>query len=293
MNKNAITLTIVANMTSNFGEGLGNISSVQKTFRNGKVYAIRSRESLKNAIMDQSLMYKDLKVVVDKATQKDVGEELNNSNCRALEGGYMNTGKITYKRNSSFYVTDAVSVNEFVNDPRFHNNLYLASRFADQNNYNLQDEAKKCGLMPYQYEYDKSLKSYSFTIDLSRVGKDENFKVEADKNEKYERVISLLNAIEGLSLVVKGSLDNAEPQFIVGGLSNRKTHVFENLVCFKDGKIDISNSLVERIKKDYSVGVLDSVDIKNVDEIKEKLNAKSIYSFFEDLREEVKNYFEV
>jgi len=48
---NTITLTVIANMTSNYSEGLGNISTVQKVFRNGKTYAIRSKESLKNAIM--------------------------------------------------------------------------------------------------------------------------------------------------------------------------------------------------------------------------------------------------
>ena len=50
MKKNALTLTVVANMTSNYSEGLGNIASVQKVFKNRKVYTIRSRESLKNAV---------------------------------------------------------------------------------------------------------------------------------------------------------------------------------------------------------------------------------------------------
>ena len=45
--RKALTLTIVANMTSNYSEGLGNISSVQKIFRNQKIYAIRSKESLR------------------------------------------------------------------------------------------------------------------------------------------------------------------------------------------------------------------------------------------------------
>jgi CRISPR-associated protein Cst2 len=49
--KKALTLTVVANMTANYSETLGNISSVQKVFKNRKVYSIRSRESLKNAIM--------------------------------------------------------------------------------------------------------------------------------------------------------------------------------------------------------------------------------------------------
>ena len=45
--KRAVTLTVVANMTSNYSEGLGNISSVQKIFKEQHVYAVRSRESLK------------------------------------------------------------------------------------------------------------------------------------------------------------------------------------------------------------------------------------------------------
>ena len=54
MDRKTITLTVVANMTSNYSENLGNIGSVQKVYRRGHVYAIRSRESLKNAIMVQS-----------------------------------------------------------------------------------------------------------------------------------------------------------------------------------------------------------------------------------------------
>ena len=53
-------MTIVANMTSNYSEGLGNIASVQKIYRRGKIFSIRSKESLKNAIMVQSHMYDDL-----------------------------------------------------------------------------------------------------------------------------------------------------------------------------------------------------------------------------------------
>ena len=37
MKKKALTLTVVANMTSNYSEGLGNIASVQKVYKNRKV----------------------------------------------------------------------------------------------------------------------------------------------------------------------------------------------------------------------------------------------------------------
>lgn len=185
MNKKALTLTVVANMTSNYSEGLGNVASVQKVFKNRRIYSMRSRESLKNAIMIQSGWYDDLETEVDGATQKKVNEDLNAINCRALEGGYMNTQATTYVRRSSFYVTDAISTEHFISEPRFHNNLYMATNYAKSKGLSVQEPGKNnIGLMPYQYEYDKSLKIYSITIDLEMIGKDENFEGEADAKKK-------------------------------------------------------------------------------------------------------------
>lgn len=294
MNKKSLTLTVIANMTSNYGEGLGNISSIQKVFKNGKTYATRSRESLKNAIMVQSGMYDDLQTSVDKATQKFIDKNLNATNCRALEGGYMNTTGSTYIRNSSFYLTDAIACDEFVNETRFHNNLYLASNFAKKNGLNLQKDATKSGLMPYQYEYAKTMKMYSITIDLDMIGKDDNFVTpDADATEKANRVISLIDAIETLNLVVKGNLDNAEPLFIVGGLTDRKTHYFENVVKVKEGKLLISDDLKDRIAKGFNVALLEGENFKNEDEIKNGLTPIKVSKFFDDLREKVNTYYGV
>ena len=298
MKKNSLTLTAVANITSNYSEGLGNIASVQKVFRNRKVYSIRSRESLKNAIMVQSGMYDDLQTEENGATQKLANLELNASNCRALEGGYMNTKGTTTIRKSSFYLTDAISCESFVNETRFHNNLYLASNLAKAKNINLQEKAGEAGLMPYQYEYDKSLKVYSITIDLEMIGKDENFEneegyKEADNKEKANRVNSILDAIENLSLTVKGNLDNAEPVFVVGGLSNRKTHYFENVVKVEEGRLVLSDDLVEKVSKGYNVGLLKGDTFMNEGEIIEMLNPTSVIKFFDKLREDVNAYFEV
>lgn len=289
----SITLTVVANMTSNYGEGLGNIASVQKVYKNRKVYSIRSRESMKNAIMVQSGMYDDLQTDVSGATQKKVNEELNVANCRALEGGYMNTTGSTFIRKSSFYLTDAISCESFVNETRFHNNLYLAQNQAASKGINLQDSSKESGLMPYQYEYDKALKVYSITIDLDMIGKDENFKVEADNNEKAHRVNAILDAIENLTLTVKGNLDNAEPVFVVGGLSNRKTHYFENVVKVENEKLILSDDLKEKISLGYSVALLKSNVFNNQAEIIKELQPKSIVTFFNELKSEVKNYYGV
>ena len=294
MKKNALTITVVANMTSNYSEGLGNISSVQKIYRDRNVYAIRSRESLKNAIMVQSGMYEDLETEANGATQKKVDENLNATNCRALEGGYMNTKESTYVRNSSFYLTDAISTESFINETRFHNNLYLATNYANANNLNVQKDAGKVGLMPYQYEYEKSLKVYSLTIDLEKVGKDPNFPdKEADNKEKFERVKSILEAIENLSLVVKGNLDNAEPIFAIGGLSLRKTHYFENVVRVEQGALVLGEALKEKKEDGFNCALLKGDIFTNEAEIIKELQPASMKEFFKSLTEDVKNYYGV
>lgn len=287
----SVTLTIIANMTSNYGEGLGNTAAVQKIFRNGKTYASRSRESLKNSIMVQSGLYEDLETSLDKkVNQKVVSKELNATNCRALEGGYMNTQDTTYVRKSSFYLTDAVSCDEFINENRFHNNLYQATNFAKKNGV----DAKNAGLMPYQYEFDKSLKVYSLTIDLDMIGKDENFdSQEASNEEKAFRVNSILEAVKNLSLIVKDNLDNAEPIFIVGGLVDRKTHYFENLVKVKNNKLEITEELKDRINNNCHVGFLEGGNFENEVQIKEELKPISVTKFFNLLEDEVKKYYGV
>lgn len=292
MEKKTITLTVAANMTSNYSENLSNIGNVQKVYKKGHVYTIRSRESLKNAIMVQSGMYDDLVTTVDGATQKAATPERNAANNRALEGGYMTTGKDTYIRNSSFYLTDAVSCEPFVSETRFHNNMYLANNYAKANNLNLQKDADKTGLMPYQYEYEKTLRVYSMTIDLEMIGTDPNFmEEEADGTEKAERVNSLLSAVENLSLVVRGNLDNAEPIFVVGGFSDRKTHYFENVVKVIHNRLDLSEDLIRRVKKGYLAALLRGHNFDNEDEIIEKLNPVSVEDFFEKLRGQVREYY--
>jgi CRISPR-associated protein Cst2 len=225
-----------------------------------------------------------------------VSEEINAATCRALEGGYMNTkvGKDnrTCIRNSSIYLTDAISCEPFVLENRFHNNLYLATTYAKANNLNVQNDAKETGLMPYNYEYDKSMKVYSLTIDLTMIGKDENFNAEADNKEKAERVIAILNAVENLNLVVKGNLDNAEPLFVIGGLSDRMTHRFENVVNVHNGRLVITKDLKDKLKG-YSAGLLEGDNFENELEIIKELNPVSITEFFNKLRDDVKKYYEV
>ena len=157
---------------------------------------------------------------------------------------------------------------------------------------NVQKDAGEVGLMPYQYEYEKSLKVYSLTIDLEKVGKDPNFPdKEADNKEKFERVKSLLEAVENLSLVVKGNLDNAEPVFAIGGLSLRKTHYFENVVRVEQGALVLGEALKEKKEDGFSCALLKGDIFTNEVEIIKELQPISMREFFKSLIEDVKNYY--
>lgn len=290
MNKKNLTLTIISKVTSNYGEGLGNLSTVQKIRKNGKVYAIRTKESLVYAIKELTKFNDELEVVMDgKVAQIKNNEERNASNVPVLDFGYMTTEKkqSVHKRAISF--TDMVSVVPFDNDYQFRNNLGLATNISKKTGA----ELGKSGLMPYSYEYDCQLKAYSVTIDLGRIGKDENYNAECDNAEKARRVNAILSAIENLVLTVKGYTDNAEPLFVVGGLSDYATHVFENVVSVKDNKIVVSDDLVGKLDKgDFATGIVDGI-FDNTDEVKEKMDANSVSKFFDDLRSKVeKNYTE-
>ena len=316
--KNTLTLTIVADITSNYSEGVGNISTIQKIHRNGKTYAMRSRESMKNALMVQSGFYDDVVTFVNGAAQKLADVEHNTATCRAYEGGYMTTGKNPYSRKGSFYLTDAIAMNSFVADTRFHTNVYLASNYAKAHNLKLQEQtddtdvfdseeeienAKKgkkkekknpCGLMPYQYEYDRGLKKYSFTLFLDEIGVDENFKdLTVSNEEKADRVNTLLETLENLSLEVKGNLDNASPLFVCGGFTKYRTHVLENLVNIKNNKIVISKALKNKLNDGLSCGIVECGVFDNEDEIVNELCAVSVDEFFSNLRQAVKSYYGV
>lgn len=290
MKKNNLTLTVVMNSTANYGESLGNISSIQKVRINGKTYSARSMESMKYALMNKAGFYDELESEAYKSVAiKLVDEEHNIRNCRELEAGYMCVGN-GIKRNSSFRITPAIAITPFSGDIQFHNNLGLATKVAKTEGFNVQEKSKDAGLMPYNYEFEKCTRIYSITIFLDEIGEDENFNISLSNEEKAQRVIDILNAIKDLEMEVKGSLDNAEPLFIIGGLSERKSHVFENLVKIEDNNVVISDELKEKCEEGYHAGIM-SCAFNNTEDVKNKLNATSVNKFFELLEKEVNEYF--
>lgn len=55
-------------------------------------------------------------------------------------------------------------------------------------------------------------------------------------------------------------MDNAEPVFAVGGLSERKTHYFENVVHVKEEQTGIIGDLIIKKNQGISCGIIKRAD---------------------------------
>ena len=102
-----------------------------------------------------------------------------------------------------------------------------------------------------------------------------------------------MEAVENLSLVVKGNLDNAEPVFAIGGLSLRKTHYFENVVRVEQGALVLGEALKEKKEDGFNCALLKGDIFTNEVEIIKELQPISMREFFKSLIEDVKNYYGV
>ena len=81
--------------------------------------------------------------------------------------------------------------------------------------------------------------------------------------------------------------------FVVGGIINRKTHYFENLVKVKNDKLEITEELKDRINNGCYVGFLEGGNFENEVQIKEELKPLTVSKFFSNLEEEVRKYYGV
>ena len=93
-------------------------------------------------------------------------------------------------------------------------------------------------------------------------------------------------------MVVKGNLDNAEPVFVVGGIGDRKTHYFDNVVQMENLRLKLGDDLKKKLSEGYKLGLLEGYNFENEDQIKSELNPISIENFFDNLYEEVRAYYE-
>lgn len=282
MNKNGLTITMIFDASSaNYGEGIGNISQLKKMTRSGgEVYTYISRQAIRYNIVQQMQIDN---TPVDNA-QKVVQFSPNTTIKDYPEidlFGYMKTTKGGQSiRSAVVRLSNAISLEPYKSDTDFLNNMGLAKRSGLENAL-------------AQSEIHKSLYSYTITIDLDKIGIDDD--IEIENSEKSERIIKLLDTIQFLWRDIRGRRENLNPLFAVGGIYKRKNPYFEDrLKLTKNG---LNAGLIKSVKESCEdtqsntvIGYVPGI-FSNEEEIIKMLSPVSISEMFTKLKEEVRAYY--
>ena len=289
-NIKGLTMTFIFDAESaNYGEGVGNVTSLKKISRDGgRAYTYISRQALRYNIINQMGcdntpldLYKDVIQFAPDATIKDYPEiDLF---------GYMKTIKPIRTRPAVTRLSNAIALETFNADLDFLTNKNLLDR------YNEDVSKKKNGSNISQSEIHKSYYSYTITIDLDKVGIDKNDKIEIENSEKAERVKKLLDAVKFLYRDIKGRRENLSPIFAIGGVYSIKNPFFENRVKCYNNMINIEAiksvlNLDKEISDNTNVGLINGI-FRNNDELINELNAIDMSELFDKIKGEVDAYY--
>ena len=283
-----LTISIIFQAESaNYGEGIGNVTSLKKLSRGaGDQYTYISRQALRYNIVNQmgvdntpigvdgSVLQFDKEAMIDEYPEIDLF-------------GYMKTGKDTKTRSAIARLSNAVSLETFKGDLDFLTNKGLLDRYTKTN--------EKPGGNIAQSEIHRSYYAYTITVDLDQVGIDKNEDIEIDNEEKANRIEKLLNTIRYLYRDIKGRREDLSPLFVIGGVYDIKNPLFYNALDVKNNEVVLEriNSVLsdEKIKEQTQIGLVKGV-FDNTKEIEDSLNTIEINEFFSNLKSKVRQYYE-
>ena len=282
--KNGLTMSLIFEAESaNFGEGMGNITTLKKLNRgSGDGYTYISRQAIRYSLIEQ-LEWDDTPVESSGSGSKTVVQFMPKSNIKDYPEidffGYMKTekSKNAATRSAVCRLSNAISLEAYSSDLDFLTNMGLANRINASNAI-------------AQSEVHKSYYAYTVAIDLDRVGVDGE--IEISDEEKIQRIEKLLRGFQFLYRDIKGRRENLAPVFIVGGLYERKSPFFENRIRLAKGNLNVEmiKESAQTISADTKIGYV-SGTFKNDEQIKENLKPVSINDFFDQLIVRVKERF--
>ena len=290
MDRHGLTVTMIFLAESaNYGEGVGNISTLKKMSRgNYEQYTYISRQAMRYNIIQQ-LGWDDTPVdgksgVVQFAPSATIHEypEIDlfgyMKTSSREEGKNEKGGALT--RSAVVRLSNAIALEPYQSDLEFLTNMGLARRQDLEN-----------GIA--QSEIHRSFYTYTITVDLDRIGIDGEISV--SKADRAERVKALLDTIQFLYRDIKGRRENLAPVFVIGGRYGRKNPFFENRIVLNKGKIQI-NTLTEVMMgsddvRDHTVAGVTSGIFENDTEVKKELKAGAVAEAFRQLKKEVDEYY--
>jgi CRISPR-associated protein Cst2 len=141
---------------------------------------------------------------------------------------------------------------------------------------------------------------YTIAVDLDRIGVWETENGTEDvipAEEKAKRVKDLLDIIRTLSRQIRGRYENLSPIFVIGGIYKVKNPFFMGCVGATETEdrkllLDVNRLLdckgiIPEEERDNTLCGLLSGFFANEQEIREKLNCKSVGEVFEELKNKV------
>lgn len=296
-NKKGLTITLIFKAQSlNYGEGIGNISELKKLTRgDGSVYTYASRQALRYDIvrLGNKMFNWNLQVVNKEKGTVQFNDKLTIRDSQEMDlFGYMktkNTGEGSDIRSAAVRLSNAISLEDYKSDMDFLNNKGLADRINFFPNL-------------ANVEQHLSYYTYTITIDLEKIGKDEE--IELSNEEKTERVNQLLDIVKILNREIRGREENLSPVFVIGGMYDINSPFFLGRIKLngKNGEFSIDTEMLKdtttltigdkSIYEDTKVGMLKNT-FKNETEIEGIFEGKTtnIEEFFKDLKEKVNEYY--
>ncbi|MCT4596888.1 MAG: type I-B CRISPR-associated protein Cas7/Cst2/DevR [Vallitalea sp.] len=290
MNKKGLTATFIFEAESaNYGEGVGNVTSLKKISREtGESYSYISRQAIRYNIINQ-MGNDNTPLDVDGSVIQFAPEATIKDYAEIDLFGYMKTKKPTKTRSAVVRLSNAVSLESFNADLDFLTNKGLLDR------YNSQGKELKDGGNIAQSEIHKSYYAYTITIDLDKVGIDNNDDIEVDNNIKEDRVNRLLDTVKFLYRDIKGRRENLSPIFAIGGVYDIKNPFFENKVKINNNSIKVNTikdilELDDNIIDNTYVGLIKGI-FNNDSEIEKELSSVSMSEFFGNIKKKVSKYY--
>ncbi len=205
----------------------------------------------------------------------------------------------TVKRSSPVKLTYTFSISKFQGDMDFMNNIDAYNRY-------IRHVEEKEAQVITQSEQHTAHYYYTIAIDLDRIGvwESENETVDViSPEEKAKRVKELLDIIRTLSRQIRGRHENLSPIFVIGGIYKIKNPFFLGCISAEeteDGKLvldidrilDCNGLIPEEERANTLCGLIRGFFI-NEQEIREKLNCKSVGEVFEELKKKVEEVYGV
>lgn len=294
--KKGLSITLVFKAQSlNYGEGIGNIAELKKITRgDGNVYTFASRQAIRYDIvrLGNKLFGWNLQVVNKEKGTIQFDDKLTIQDSEEMDlFGYMKTAKNDGSniRSAAVRLSNAISLEDYKSDMEFLNNKGLADRISEFPNI-------------ANIEQHLSYYTYTITIDLMKIGKDED--VELSNEEKTKRIEQLLDIVKILNREIRGREENLSPVFVIGGMYDINSPFFLGRIKLngKDGEFSIDTEMLKdtttltigdkSIYDDTKVGILKN-NFKNEKEVEEIFEGKTtnIEEFFKELKGKVNKYY--